>query len=1258
MQTVIFVSVCLTILVNVQNCEALCDAGFTVVDNGECMQCNPGKYSVSAGDTCRDCDTGKFSVSLGATSSDTCISCGYGKYSVSPGATDASSCHACPAHSYSNTIECFCGGGHEPSYNVTANSILSECVPCAVGKTKYGGNSMCLPCQAGTYMDVTGGFFCKICPLGLITGNVTGSISCYACPENTYIHHTTKECICDRRYGAISTINAGTPHAGCRKCTDEEYIVDQYEKMNEKCVACSQGTMQAPDNDYADQCHTCVPGYRYYTENRTVADRGKCGAYCAICVKCEAGKYKSGVISRYYSNSNIGFTDMICNDCQTNEVSLPGSTSCTKCPMNQVPGPDKSSCVCREQYILVNNTCIQCGGFDTENCSVYVAPVCTAGYTRQAVSASISVCEPCAAGQFSYVVNQTSQIIISRHGNVMEYLDFIFGTYTRQHDMINSRYHYKKNGTYSIFAGNGNWNIGIYPHSLVIKHFSAEFDVPMNAQWGANPSTFFWPSSYLVNQFIGLRITMKFVQEEVLSKCTSCPVGTYTKSPGSSICSPCASNDEVTGATSCSKCAIGKYAVPHYKKIDSFYLVLEYGEDFLEYGEFYADDTWNCRNKYTGTTWIYHSLVNDRPAYVMDSTKNYPAASISVYSEHHQWTSPVYMWYYPNDGWYMGTSIGGNIPRQHYRDDSDYPLKQYIHFRAAAPHARDVDEIGDTWETHCGYHSILKPIRVYIRNFQQYVTGGVCQTCPVDNATMSNGTCLCKRGYTNASPENSHCVGCITCQLCMWGKYKNTLGSTPCEFCEVGKYLNASGSSCHQCPTENLTGIVAFSDISKNDQCVCKTGYGLSNSACYICEIGKYKGIGNETCKDCPVGKYSNARGASLCDICPSNSVNSNGNTHCLCNRGFTAKPLDLGQEFECVECGIGSYKDTIGNHDCTLCENEFSTVNIGGTSLLSCSTCAVGYSKTGVSICTKCDAAKYKDTVGDHVCTYCTGKQIPYKNGTSCTPCPLFRVPNNQYCGCQEDMYEDVNNECRNCFNNSNSNRNSKSIASCTCNNGYVRILSPIERCEPVYYSKSEILYKLKDLSLPSKFSTFFDVSPIILNTPPLYENSILFSFTTSVDTYMKEDIHIDHHSVVSLISTLLYFKRDDIVVKSTYGQTSTYTQTPYESRLLEIFVELRNIQNDPVGSFPVFIVVFVLVCFCGICGVYLFRWKYNNQINTRSYSNADTRPYDIIHSPRVNVWYENADTRAYDMINESGVNICYENADTRPYDMINGFM
>ena len=1049
----------------------------------------------------------------------------------------------------------------------------------------------------------------------------------YACPENTYIHHTTKECICDRRYEAISTIDAGTPHAGCRKCTDEEYIVDQYEKMNEKCVACSQGTMQAPDNDYADQCHTCVPGYRYYAKNRTVADREKCGAYCVICVKCEAGKYKSGVIPRYYSNSHIGFTDMICNDCPTNEVSLPGSTSCTKCPMNQVPGPDKSSCVCREQYILVNNTCVQCGVLDTENCSVYVAPVCTAGYTRQAVSASISVCEPCAAGQFSYIVNQSSQIIVSRHGNVIEYLDFIFGTYTRQHDMINSRYHYKKDGTYSIFAGNGDWNIGIYPHSLVIKRFSGEFDVPMNAQWAANPSMFFWPSSNLVNPFTPLRIRMKFVEEEVLSKCTSCPVGTYTKSPGSSICSPCASNDEVTGATSCSKCAIGKYAVPHYKKIDSFYLVLEYGEYFLEYGDFSAGEPWNCRNKYTGTTWIYHSLVNGRPAYVMDST----------------WTSPVYMWYYPNDGWYMGTSIGGNIPQQHYRSHSDYPLRQYIHFRAAAPQARDVDEIGDTWEGHCGDHTILEPIRVYIRNFQQYVTGGVCETCPVDNATMSNGTCLCKRGYTNASPENSHCVGCITCQLCTWGKYKNTLGSTPCEFCEVGKYLNASGSSCHQCPTENLTGIVAFSDISKNDQCVCKTGYGLSNSECYICEIGKYKGIGNETCKDCPVGKYSNARGASLCDICPPASTNSSGNTHCLCNRGFTAKPLDLGQEFECVECGIGSYKDTIGNHDCTLCEKEFSTVNIGGTSLSSCSTCAVGYSKAGVSTCTKCDVAKYKDKVGDHACT-----NIPER------PCPLFRVLNDQYCECQENMYEDMNNECRHCFNNSNSNRNSKSSASCICNNGYVRIQSHIEQCEPVYYTKSEIRHKLKKLSLPSQFSIFFDVRPIVLNTPLFYENSILFSFMTSVDISMKEDIHIDHHSVVLLISTLLYFKQEDIVVKSKYRQTSD------ESRLVEIFVELRNIQDDPVGGFPVFIVVIglVCVCFCCTCGVYLFWCKYNNQINTPqlnvSYGNADTRPYDMIDSSGGNVWYENADTRLYDMINSSGVNVWYENADTRPYDMI----
>jgi hypothetical protein len=90
----------------------------------------------------------------------------------------------------------------------------------------------------------------------------------------------------------------------------------------------------------------------------------------------------------------------------------------------------------------------------------------------------------------------------------------------------------------------------------------------------------------------------------------------------------------------------------------------------------------------------------------------------------------------------------------------------------------------------------------------------------------------------------------------------------------------------------------------------------------------------------------------TACVACPSNQVRPdfiNANTtltDCLCAPGFEPDP---GAVNLCRQCPIGTYKPSVGDHNCTVCPVTFTTEKTGNHNASAC-VCQPGFVFAGKS--------------------------------------------------------------------------------------------------------------------------------------------------------------------------------------------------------------------------------------------------------------------------------------------------------------------
>ena len=104
-----------------------------------------------------------------------------------------------------------------------------------------------------------------------------------------------------------------------------------------------------------------------------------------------------------------------------------------------------------------------------------------------------------------------------------------------------------------------------------------------------------------------------------------------------------------------------------------------------------------------------------------------------------------------------------------------------------------------------------------------------------------------------------------------------------------------------------------------------------------------------------------------------------NGSFTCECDLGMRFKEASDGEPAACLPCGLGQYKDTLGNVECLPCTMpRATTLNIGARTLTEC-------------ICPS-DSFRWLDNPDGATCEYCVDAHAPANDtladvfGTNCT--------------------------------------------------------------------------------------------------------------------------------------------------------------------------------------------------------------------------------------------------------------------------------
>ena len=93
----------------------------------------------------------------------------------------------------------------------------TTCLECPVGQSSGAGSTKCQPCEAGTYINITGQPSCKDCEAGLYRNSYSIVLtSCSSCDKGTYQNDTGQTsclpCIPGEYNNAIAQTSVRTSH--------------------------------------------------------------------------------------------------------------------------------------------------------------------------------------------------------------------------------------------------------------------------------------------------------------------------------------------------------------------------------------------------------------------------------------------------------------------------------------------------------------------------------------------------------------------------------------------------------------------------------------------------------------------------------------------------------------------------------------------------------------------------------------------------------------------------------------------------------------------------------------------------------------------------------------------------------------------------------------------------------------------------------------------------------------------------------------
>ena len=159
--------------------------------------------------------------------------------------------------------------------------------------------------------------------------------------------------------------------------------------------------------------------------------------------------------------------------------------------------------------------------------------------------------------------------------------------------------------------------------------------------------------------------------------------------------------------------------------------------------------------------------------------------------------------------------------------------------------------------------------------------------CAAPDSSGTNQELSCPQGYVANTAGFGGCVMpsdyTIDTQKCDGGQVYNyetqtcacddyhvwdgsmcvSCGGVLCNTCSYNQYFDTANNQCKTCPTGSVPNL-------SQSECLCRSGYYLSNGYCYSCYLNQYTNgigqVGKAACKTCPSGQRPNAN-QSGCDL-------------------------------------------------------------------------------------------------------------------------------------------------------------------------------------------------------------------------------------------------------------------------------------------------------------------------------------------------------------------------------------------------------
>ena len=249
-------------------------------------------------------------------------------------------------------------------------------------------------------------------------------------------------------------------------------------------------------------------------------------------------------------------------------------------------------------------------------------------------------------------------------------------------------------------------------------------------------------------------------------------------------------------------------------------------------------------------------------------------------------------------------------------------------------------------------------------------------TCALGGTAASDGmSCVCQAGYFGSNGS---------CQQCNVGSYKESAGdAVGCLPCPGGSTTPGTGSTNSEACERPANSVVDEASGSY----VCEKGYyGSASSGCEACGLNSYKADAGDAvgCMPCPEGGTTTATAsisAANC-TCPASTQLDSDVNKCLCLEGY------YGSGGSCAACGLGSYKEDVGNAlGCSDCPAGGVTVSTGSTSASECS-CPLGSELDALGTACLCSAGYFGS---DGECQACPkgAYKAEVRNTVGCNQCP-----------------------------------------------------------------------------------------------------------------------------------------------------------------------------------------------------------------------------------------------------------------------------